>query len=90
MMNELVAAGAGLLLGGFYFGGLLWTVKKVLSVKGKALLFILSYVVRTMCVGVGFYMVGSGSWQNFVTCLLGFLVARCVVIHMEKRYESGA
>jgi F1F0 ATPase subunit 2 len=43
MVNEivtLVSAGvAGLLLGGFFFGGLWWTVRKGVSAKRPALLF---------------------------------------------------
>jgi F1F0 ATPase subunit 2 len=94
-MNELVAAlvgfFVGLFLGGFYFGGLLWTVNKGLRGKRKVLLFISSYVVRMVCVGVGFYMVGGSSWLNFVTSLVGFLIARSIVIHFghKVRYESG-
>jgi F1F0 ATPase subunit 2 len=83
MMNEtvtLVSAGvAGLLLGGFFFGGLWWTVRKGVSAKRPALLFMLSLVLRTAVTVAGFYMVGDGHWQRLLACLLGFALARFLV-----------
>ena len=52
-MNEtvtLVSAGvAGLLLGGFFFGGLWWTVRKGVSAKRPALLFMRQPGVADRC-----------------------------------------
>ena len=82
-MNEslmLAVTGAvGLVLGAIFFGGLWWTVRKSVSVKRPALLFMLSLVLRTAVTVAGFYMVGDGHWQRLLACLLGFAIARFLV-----------
>jgi len=82
-MNEtvtLVAAGvAGLLLGVFFFGGLWWTVRRGVSAKRPALLFLGSLWLRTVVTVAGFYVVGDGDWRRLLACLLGFVVARFTV-----------
>ena len=82
-MNEtvtLVSAGvAGLLLGGIFFGGLWWTVRKAVAAKRPALLFLGSLLLRTMVTVAGFAVVGDGHWQRLLACLLGFVIARFVV-----------
>lgn len=82
-MNEavtLVSAGvAGLLLGGFFFGGLWWTVRMGVSAKRPALLFMVSLMVRTAVTVAGVYVVGDGHWQRLLVCLLGFVIARFMV-----------
>ena len=85
-MNEtvtLVSAGvAGLLLGGFFFGGLWWTVRKGMSAKRPALLFMVSLVLRTAVTVAGLYVVGGGHWQRLLVCLLGFVIARFMVTRL--------
>ncbi|MGA7983104.1 MAG: ATP synthase subunit I [Chromatiaceae bacterium] len=85
-MNEtvtLVSAGvAGLLLGGFFFGGLWWTVRKGVSAKRPALLFLGSLLLRTVVTVAGFYVVGDGHWQRLLACLLGFVIARFMVTRL--------
>ena len=79
----LVSAGvAGLLLGGIFFGGLWWTVRKGVSVKRPALLFLVSLVLRTAVTVAGFYVVGDGHWQRLLVCLLGFVIARFMVTRL--------
>jgi len=85
-MNEtvtLVAAGvAGLLLGVFFFGGLWWTVRRGVSAKRPALLFLGSLWLRTVVTVAGFYVVGDGDWRRLLACLLGFGVARFTVTRL--------
>jgi F1F0 ATPase subunit 2 len=87
-MNETVslvlAAIAGLLLGGIFFGGLWWTVRKGLTAKQPALWFLGSLVLRTSIVLLGFYFVGGGQWQRLLACLLGFMLARVLVIRLTE------
>jgi len=82
-MNEavtLVAAGvAGLLHGAIFFGGLWWTVRKGVSAKRPALLFLVSLVLRVVVVVAGFAVIGDGHWQRLLVCLLGFVIARFMV-----------
>jgi F1F0 ATPase subunit 2 len=57
-MNETVilvlAGGAGVLLGAFFFGGLWWTVRRGLSSKRPAFWFLGSLLLR---------VIGTGCWR---------------------------
>jgi len=77
---------AGVLLGGFFFGGLWWTVKKGLTVACPGSWFLGSILVRTGVVLAGFYVVAGGQLERMVACLVGFVLARLVVL----RYTSNA
>jgi F1F0 ATPase subunit 2 len=97
-MNEtvtLVSAGvAGLLLGGIFFGGLWWTVRKGMSAKWPALLFLGSLLLRTVVAVAGIYFVGDGHWQRLLACLLGFVIARSMVTRLAgppaEHYDAQA
>ncbi len=84
----LVLAGvAGLLLGGFFFGGLWWTVRKGASSRRSALWFLGSFLLRTSLVLAGFYVVGGAHWQPLLACLLGFVMARPLVTRLTRSSE---
>ncbi|MHB8763152.1 MAG: N-ATPase subunit AtpR [Deferrisomatales bacterium] len=74
-----LASVAGALLGGGFFGGLWWTVRKGVSSPRPALWFGGSLVLRMAVVLAGFHAVGGGHWQRLLACLLGFAVARFAV-----------
>ena len=87
----LVGAGlAGLLLGGFFFAGLWWTVRRGISASRPALLFASSLLLRSGVTIAGFYLVGDGQWQRLLACLLGFLVARFVVVRLAGQPAEPA
>ena len=75
---------AGLLLGTIFFGGLWWTVRKGVSSKHPALWFLSSMLVRMSIVLLGFYFVGRGDWQRLVACLVGFIIARFIVMRLTR------
>ena len=77
-----LALAAGLLLGAIFFGGLWWTVRKGVSSKRPALLFLASLLLRTGVVVAGFYVVSDGHWQRLLACLLGFAIARFIVTRL--------
>ena len=87
-MNEtlmLVVAGAvGLVLGAVFFGGLWWTVRKGVSSPRPALWFLGSMLLRMGIVLAGFYFVGGGQWQRLLACLLGFVIARFLVMWLTR------
>jgi F1F0 ATPase subunit 2 len=87
-MNEtliVVLAGmAGSALGAIFFGGLWWTVRRGLSSKRPAFWFLGSLLVRMSIALPGFYFVGRGHWVRLVACLLGFVLARLVVMGMTR------
>src|SRR5271157_702187 len=83
-MSDLIALAlalfAGALLGVFFFGGLWWTVQKGVTSERPALWFLGSLLLRTAVILVGFYFVSQGHWSRLVACLLGFVVARVIVV----------
>ncbi len=88
---SLLGAGvAGLALGGLFFGGLWWTVRKSVTSRRPALLFVSSFVLRTGLTLAGFYWVGGAAWQRLLLCLLGFVIARFVVLRLTRPVEHDA
>lgn len=87
-MNEafllLLASLAGGALGALFFGGLWWTVRRGATSPRPALWFLSSLVLRMSIVLAGFYFVGNGHWERLVACLLGFIVARIIVIWLTR------
>jgi F1F0 ATPase subunit 2 len=85
-MNEFLtlslALVAGLLLGGIFFGGLWWTVRKGVLSKQPALWFLGSLLLRTVIILAGFYSVSGGHWERLLACLLGFVMARFIVTRL--------
>jgi len=87
-MNEFLslvfALLAGALLGVFFFAGLWWTVRKIESSKNVALLFLGSMILRTSVVILGFYFILGDNWQRLLAGLLGFVIARIIVIRLTR------
>jgi F1F0 ATPase subunit 2 len=80
MREALVLAWlAGCTLGGMYFGGLWWTVRRGLSAERPALWFMGSLLLRLCVVLSGFYLAAGAHWERFLACLLGFVTATLVV-----------
>jgi F1F0 ATPase subunit 2 len=46
--------------------------------------FIGSMLLRTGIVLAGFYFVGGGQWQRLLGCLLGFVIARFLVMRFTR------
>ncbi len=93
MMNEpiflILSLITGVLLGAFFFGGLWWTIQKGLTSQNPALWFFVSFLLRTGAVLAGFYFISGERWDRMVACLLGFVVARFVVLKIKKEVDNG-
>jgi F1F0 ATPase subunit 2 len=76
---------AGALLGVFFFGGLWWTVQKGVASETPALWFVGSLLLRTILVLAGFYLAAQGHWSRLAACLLGFVIARVIVVRRLTR-----
>ena len=91
-MNETwslaLALVTGGLLGAIFFGGLWWTVQKVVSSKWSALGFLGSLLVRTSITLAGFYFIGRGHWERLLVCLLGFVIARLIVMRLTRAADK--
>ncbi len=71
---------AGVLLGAVFFGGLWWTVQRGVSSSCPAAWFLGSLVLRIGIVLAGFHFVSGGRGDRLLACLLGFIIARFLVI----------
>jgi F1F0 ATPase subunit 2 len=80
----------GVVLGVIFFGGLWWTVRQGVSSKRVALWFLLSMVLRTCIVLLGFYYILGGNWQRLLVGLLGFVVARMIVVRFTRETEPAS
>jgi F1F0 ATPase subunit 2 len=76
---------AGGLLGVFFFAGLWWTVENGVVSEKPALWFLSSLLLRTGVILAGFYFVSQGHWSRLVACLVGFLIARVIVMKRLTR-----
>ena len=83
-MNEtlmlVVASVTGLVLGAIFFGGLWWTVRQGVASKHPALWLLGSALVRMSIVLAGFYFIGREHWERLLLCLLGFIIARFLMM----------
>jgi F1F0 ATPase subunit 2 len=86
--NLIWAFIVGLLLGVLFFGGLWFTVKKIISSKTPGLLMVGSFILRITIVLAGFYFIGLGDWKKLIACLTGFMVARFTVIYLTKSVDE--
>ncbi|MFT5531832.1 MAG: F1F0 ATPase subunit 2 [Candidatus Paceibacteria bacterium] len=75
---------AGAMLGGFFFGGLWWTVRHVIDSTRSALWLSASLLLRMGVTLTGFYVVSDGQWQPLLACLFGFIMARGVVTWLTR------
>lgn len=75
---------AGALTGTIFFGGLWWTVRRGLSSRQPALLFLGSLLLRTAVALAGFYFASRGDVRRLLACLLGFLIARLLVTLLAR------
>lgn len=91
-MNEtgymILAFIGGLLLGILFFGGLWLTVKKAVTAKVPALWIFSSFFLRISITLVGFYFIGAGNWQRLIVSVIGFIVARFIVIRFTKPIDE--
>ena len=82
LLQTMLALIAGMLLGAVFFGGLWWTVRKGLTARQPALWFGTSMLLRAVIVLGGFYLVAGDDWRRMLVCLLGFIVARFIVMRI--------
>lgn len=79
----------GLGLGVFYFAGLWLTVKRLARADFSALLFSVSFLLRTGLTLAGFYLLMLGSWQRLLVALVGFIVARMLLTRIIALPQRG-
>jgi F1F0 ATPase subunit 2 len=70
----------GFALGIFYFSSLWFTVQHLPQTRYPVVLMVGSGVVRLSVALLGFYGMVGGQWERLLMALLGFLLARTLLI----------
>ena len=78
-MILLVCFIVGIVLGALFYGGLRWTVGRMVRVEGPFRLAAASFVVRLAAVGLGFFLLVRESLACLGVGFLGFLAARILL-----------
>jgi len=82
MSALLLALLAGAVFGAVFFGGLWLTVRKAVTAPQPALWLFGSLLLRMAIVLPGFYFVSGGDWRRLLACLLGFVIARFILMRL--------
>jgi F1F0 ATPase subunit 2 len=87
-MNDLfplfLAFMAGIIISLFYFGGLWWTVRRIQEADQPRLLLAASFLIRTAVTLVAFYLLAAGHWQRLLASILGFFLARTILLYWQR------
>jgi len=86
----VLACASGAVLGAVFFGGLWWTVRTGVSSRHPARLFLGSLLARMGIALAGFYVVSRGHWERLLLCLVGFIIARFVVMRLTRTSDGHA
>ena len=89
-LSLVLALATGLVLGAIFFGGLWWTIQKGMTSESSALWFCGSWLLRTGLVVAGFLLIARGHWERLPACLLGFVVARLIVMRQIRAADKPA
>lgn len=76
----MLAFAGGVALGWIFFWGLWKTVERMAAVKRPYLWMISSFLLRTLIVLAGFYLILRFQWQLVAVALLGFIAARMLIV----------
>ena len=79
---------AGVALGGFYFGSLWWVVRRVPTMRQPELWLFASFLARTAVTITVFFFVMGGRWERVVACIVGFVLARTVLVGFLHETKS--
>ncbi len=90
VLPNLFALPVGFILGIFYFSCLWFTVQRVVHSQHPVLLMVVSGVGRLSVVLLGFYAIVGGHWQRLLIALVGFLIARTLLIRRWQPPTAAA
>lgn len=79
-MTWAIAIVVGLALGGFFFGGLWWTVRRLPTARHPAALALGSFLVRTAVTAGGIFLAADGRLGPLAAALAAVLVVRFVAV----------
>ena len=70
----------GALLGAFHFGALWITVRRLPTAERPETLVMFSFLIRASGVLLGLYLFAGANVERLLLCLVGFVIARTVLI----------
>ena len=80
---------AGGVLGAVFFGGLWWTVQRVAVSPRPGRWLFGSLVLRTAIVVPGLYFLSAGRPVSLGLCLVGFMLARAIVLRATRSRNAA-
>lgn len=87
-MNELLpmllVASMGFVLGLIFFGGLWWTIRRMLHSRQLALWMLGSLLLRMAIALSGFWLIAGHDWKRMLVSLAGFLIARFALTSLPR------
>jgi len=87
VLSILTMLFGGVLAGLWFFGGLYWTVRRLPRMRRPWLWAMVSFWLRSAVCGAAFYCMAAGGWHNAVIGLMGFLMARGMMVRKLKPEE---
>jgi F1F0 ATPase subunit 2 len=84
----LIGIAGGLLLGGIFFGGLLYTVRHLSEWEHPKSLLLASFIGRSLGALAGFYLLMQWSLSAMFVALIGFFLVRVYFTRREAHAES--
>jgi F1F0 ATPase subunit 2 len=79
----------GFALGLFFFGSLWFATRKLLHSKRPVLWMLGGFVVRIVVVLPSLYWLSGAHWQRLIICIVGFILARILVIRLTAKFSSS-
>jgi F1F0 ATPase subunit 2 len=79
---------SGSALGFMFYGGLWFTVRKVVATKRQPFWLSASLFVRILITFVGFFIICGANNMSFAACIAGFVFARLVVLKLVFAWKQ--
>jgi F1F0 ATPase subunit 2 len=77
---------AGMVIGGFHFGGLWLTIHWLTNERSRGVKFAAGFVLRSFVTLTAVFMVSNGEWIGMTACLAGIWIMRkiCIITLQPK------
>jgi F1F0 ATPase subunit 2 len=85
----LISIAAGFVCGLAFFWTLWLTVQRLPTAPNPGLLMFGSYLARTAVVVGIFYVIMDGRWPRMIALIIGFMIARIVMVRREGMSKQG-
>lgn len=87
--SVLLAAAAGAVLGGIFFGGLWWTLRHAERRRIRIASFMDSFALRSVLLLAGLWWVGRRDLSRMLACVVGILAARAIFARLARWRTNG-